>query len=198
MIFDPSYIIHSAGLLGIFIIILIESGFVFGFFLPGDTLLFSAGIFAHVGLFFVQPLIVLCISAAIIGGYIGYFSGKKIGPRLFKKEESLFFKKKYVKTAEDFYNKYGNLTILFARFIPFVRTFSPIIAGIGNMPKRTFTFFNIIGGIFWPTIVILLGYYVGEKIPYIEFYLLPIMLGVIALSVIPLIIPLVSKVCGNK
>lgn len=183
---DTVSIIQTAGLIGIFLIIFSESGLFFGFFLPGDSLLFTAGLFSQAGFFPVVPLILGCIVAAILGGFVGYITGKKIGAKLFNKEASIFFKKKYVYQAEHFYNKHGSLTIMIARFIPIVRTFAPIVAGIGKMRPHTFVFFNIASGIVWPLIVVSVGYLLGAKIPNAEEYLLPITLAVIVISVAPI------------
>ncbi len=183
---DSVNIIQTAGLIGIFLIIFAESGLFFAFFLPGDSLLFTAGLFAQAGLFPVWPLVFGCIIAAILGGFAGYITGRKVGPRLFNKEASIFFKKKYVYEAEHFYNKHGSVAIIVARFIPIVRTFAPIVAGIGKMRSHTFFFFNILSGIIWPVIVVSAGYFIGSKVPNAEEYLLPITLGVIVISLAPI------------
>ncbi len=190
---DPIQIVQTAGLIGIFLIIFAESGVFFGFFLPGDSLLFTAGVFAHLGFFNIEVLIFGCIVSAILGGFVGYYTGKKLGPRLFVKEASIFFKKKYVLEAEYFYKKHGNAAILLARFIPIVRTFAPIMAGVGKMKSSTFSILNIISGIIWPLVVTGLGYYIGSKIPNAQHYLLPISLGIILLSVTPVILRFTRK-----
>lgn len=190
---DPVHIIQTAGLIGIFLVIFAESGVFFGFFLPGDSLLFTSGIFAHLGFFNIEILILGCIVSAIMGGFVGYFTGKSVGPRLFVKEASIFFKKKYVLEAEHFYKKHGNAAILLARFIPIIRTFAPIMAGVGKMKLLTFSILNIISGIIWPLIVSFVGYYVGSKIPNAQHYLLPITLGIILLSIAPIILRMFSK-----
>ncbi len=183
---DPITIIQTVGLVGIFLIIFAESGLFFGFFLPGDSLLFTAGLFASTGFFPLTSLIVGCIIAAILGDSVGYFTGKKIGPRLFTKDSSFFFNKKHAITAEKFYKKYGSKTIVLARFIPIIRTFAPIVAGVGQMKYKKFVFFNIFSGILWPLVMILAGYYVGRYIPNAEEYLLPITLGIIFVSLAPI------------
>lgn len=191
--FDTINIVQTAGLIGIFIIIFSESGLFFAFFLPGDSLLFTAGLFAQAGLFPIVPLIIGCIIAAILGGLIGYFTGWKVGRKLFDKEASVFFKKKYVQEAENFYKKHGSATILIARFVPIIRTFAPIVAGIGKMRSGTFIFFNILSGIIWPVVVVLLGYFIGAKIPNAEHYLLPITMSVVLISVAPIIFNITKK-----
>lgn len=190
---EPVTIVKTAGLIGIFLIIFAESGVFFAFFLPGDSLLFTAGVFAHLGFFDIETLILGCIIAAIMGGFVGYITGKKLGPRLFVKEASIFFKKRYVLEAEHFYKKHGNTAILLARFIPIIRTFAPIMAGVGKMKLSTFSVLNIISGIIWPVIVSLLGYYIGSKIPNAEHYLLPISLGIILLSITPFMLRFTRK-----
>ncbi len=193
MILEPIHIIQTAGLIGIFLIIFAESGVFFGFFLPGDSLLFTSGIFAHLGFFNIDTLIFGCIISAILGGFVGYYTGRKVGPRLFVKEASLFFKKKYVLEAEHFYQKHGNTAILLARFIPIIRTFAPIMAGVGKMKQSTFLVLNIISGIIWPLVVTVLGYYIGSKIPNAQHYILPISLGIILISVTPIILRFARK-----
>jgi membrane-associated protein len=194
---DPVHIIQTAGLIGIFLVIFAESGVFFGFFLPGDSLLFTSGIFAHLGFFNIEILVLGCIASAILGGFVGYYTGKKVGPRLFVKEASLFFKKKYVLEAEHFYQKHGNAAILLARFIPIIRTFAPIMAGVGKMRLATFSVLNIMSGIIWPLVVTVLGYYIGSKIPNAQHYLLPISLGIILLSVAPIILRFARKLISK-
>jgi membrane-associated protein len=190
--FDPMTIIKTVGLLGIFLIIFAESGLFFGFFLPGDTLLFVAGIFASQGFLDIRLLLLLCIIAAILGDTVGYWTGKKFGPKLFKKDEGFFFKKKRLDDAEDFYKKHGKYTIILARFLPIIRTFAPIVAGIGKMKYLTFLKYNILGGIFWATLMLLLGYFLGRVIPNPDIYILPIVAVIFVISFLPLIVRFVS------
>ncbi len=164
-----------------------ESGLFFGFFLPGDSLLFSAGLIAASGFFDIKVLIVGCIIAAIFGDSIGYWMGKVMGPKLFYKDKGFFFKKKRIDDAEAFYKKHGIYTIVIARFIPIIRTFAPIVAGIGKMRYRTFISYNIIGGVLWVTLLISLGYFLGSLIPNPDTYILPIIVVIIFISLIPLI-----------
>jgi membrane-associated protein len=187
---DPAFIIKTAGLLGIFLIVFAESGLFFGFFLPGDTLLFASGIFALQGLFSISAVILTCALGAIAGGMIGYWSGATMGRRLFERKSSFFFNKDRIYDVERFYTKHGPITILIARFIPFARTFSPIVAGVGKMKYRSFTFFNIIGGIVWATIVPLAGFYLGAFIPNPDRFLLPVALLVVGISFVPFILKL--------
>jgi membrane-associated protein len=183
---DPVTIIKAVGLIGIFLIVFAESGLFFGFFFPGDSLLFTAGLFAHAGVLPFLPLLVGCIFAAILGDSVGYFTGFKLGPKIFTKEDSLFFKRKYLVDAQNFYEKYGKKTIVLARFVPFVRTFAPIVAGVGQMKYRTFITYNIIGGIVWPVLMLSLGYYVGSFFPNAEHYLILITAIMILISIVPI------------
>jgi len=146
---DLPMLIKAIGYFGIFFIIFAESGLFFGFFLPGDSLLFTAGLLASQGYFDIAILILLTTLGAILGDQIGYLFGKKVGPKIFNYDESLLFKKKYITDAENFYQKHGKKTIILARFVPIVRTFVPILAGVGKMHYRTFFSYNIIGGILW-------------------------------------------------
>jgi membrane-associated protein len=155
-----------------------------GFFLPGDTLLFGAGIVAAQGLLPLGWLLVIVILAAIIGDNVGYSIGRRTGKRLFNKKESILFKPDHLERAEKFYEQHGGKTIILARFVPIVRTFAPMVAGIGKMPRRRFMFFNIIGGSLWGGGVTLLGYWLGSKMPWIGDYMTPVILGVVGLSVV--------------
>ena len=188
---DPEFIIKTAGLLGIFLIVFSESGLFFGFFLPGDTLLFASGLFAFQGCFPISLLIAIVAVAAILGGNIGYWSGKTMGRKLFERDMSFLFNKKRIYDIENFYKKYGPLTIVFSRFIPFVRTFSPIVAGVGLMRRSIFNLYNVLGGVLWATIVPLLGYYFGRLIPNPDELVLPVAILVLSFSFIPLLIKIV-------
>jgi len=182
---DLPMLIKTIGYLGIFLIIFTESGLFFGFFLPGDSLLFTAGILASQGYLNIVLVIILIILGAVLGDQIGYLFGKKFGPNIFKRDESFFFKKKYVTKAENFYKKYGKKTVLFARFIPVVRTFIPILAGVSKMNYKTFVTYNIIGGIIWGMSITLLGYFLDQRIPNINTYLIPILLLIVFLLMLP-------------
>ncbi len=184
-ILNPNKLIITFGLIGIIFVIFAESGLFFGFFLPGDSLLFTAGLFASQGYFPLSILILGTFLAAIIGDNVGYWTGKKLGPALFVKEDSIFFKRKHIAEAQHFYEKYGKKTIILSRFIPIVRTFAPIVAGIGNMEYRIFLTYNILGGFIWTFGITLLGYFLGKTIPNVDKYLLPIILIIIAISFLP-------------
>lgn len=166
-------LIQSGGILLIAAIVFAESGLLIGFFLPGDTLLFTAGFFAAQGHFNIYVLIAAIVIAAIVGDNVGYSIGRRTGHRVFKKEDGIFFHKKHIQNAEKFYERHGGKTIILARFIPAVRTFAPVVAGVGKMPRKRFMFFNVIGGFFWGVSVTLLGYWLGSKIDNIEAYILP-------------------------
>jgi membrane-associated protein len=185
---NPEFLVHAAGLIGVIGIIFAESGLFFGFFLPGDSLLFTAGLFASQGYLNIWLLVIGCALAAIIGDSVGYAFGRRIGPALFSREDSFFFHKKHADRAKSFYEKYGVKTILFARFIPVVRTFAPIIAGIGGMQYRTFVRWNILGGIIWTFLLTFLGYFLGSAFPATEKYLGRIVILIILVSFIPVII----------
>jgi len=178
-------ILPQIGYLGIFAIIFAESGLFFGFFFPGDSLLFTAGFLASQGVFEIKILALLCFIAAVLGDSVGYWFGKKVGPRLFNRENSLFFHKENLIKAKGFYEKHGGKTIVLARFMPFIRTFAPIVAGIGEMKYSAFLSFNIIGGLGWAVGISALGYFLGVKVGNVDKYLLPIILLIVFVSVLP-------------
>lgn len=190
---DPAFLIETLGLVGVFSIVFAESGLFFGFFLPGDSLLFTAGLLASQGHFNVILLWLGCMAAAIIGDSVGYAFGKKVGTKLFYREDSFFFHKNHIDRTRAFYEKHGKKTIILARFVPIVRTFAPILAGIGQMDYRTFVSYNVIGGILWSTLLIFLGFILGSTVPSIDRYLLPIIIGIIALSFIPIVIEWIKQ-----
>ncbi len=185
MHFDLNQIIQTVGYLGLFIIVFAESGLFFGFFLPGDSLLVTAGLLATQGIFKIYFLIPLLVFAAISGDSAGYWIGKKFGPRIFNKENSLFFDKKHIETAGDFYKEHGKKTIILARFIPYVRTFAPIVAGIGEMDYKEFLTYNVVGGTIWATLMLVIGYFLGKTIPNVDHYIIPIIVIIVILSFVP-------------
>ena len=190
---DPEVIVRAAGLAGVLAVIFAESGLFFGFFLPGDSLLFTAGLLASRGFISLTGLLVGGIFFAILGDAVGYAFGKKVGPALFKKEDSLFFNKKHVEKARAFYEKHGAKAIIMARFVPIVRTFAPIVAGVAGMPYRKFFIFNATGGVLWIVSMTMLGYVLGKSITNIDAYVLPIIIAIILLSILPSIIPPVLR-----
>lgn len=177
--------IISFGYVGIALVIFAESGLFAGFFLPGDSLLVTVGLLASQGIFSIFILVPLLAAAAILGDSAGYWSGRKYGKRLFQKEESLFFHKKNIERAQRFYEKHGGKAIVLARFVPVVRTFAPIVAGIADMNYRHFLVYNIVGGLLWAVGLTLLGYFLGSAIPDVDIYLLPIIAAVVVLSILP-------------
>lgn len=197
-ILDPKFIVNVLGLIGVAGVIFAETGLFFGFFLPGDSLLFTAGIFASRGIIDIYALLFLGFIMAVLGDSTGYTFGKKIGPAIFKKEDSWLFSKKRIKQAQDFYEKHGKKTIILARFVPIVRTFAPILAGVGNMPYRVFLKYNIIGGFIWIFGVSLLGYFFGKFIPGVDKYLIPIIALIIAISFLPPLFHIIKEKRTSK
>ena len=188
MSLDPRDLLVAFGTIGLFAMVFAESGMLVGFFLPGDSLLFTAGLFAAQGALSLPVILVGCFIAAVAGDQVGYLFGRRVGPSLYKREDSRFFKQEHVEKSQAFFARHGAKTIVLARFVPIVRTFAPILAGVGNMPYRTFTAFNVVGGFLWAVGVTLLGYWLGGAIPDIDRYLLPIIAVIIALSVLPMAI----------
>ncbi len=182
---DPMFLIKAAGLVGVLAIVFAESGLFFGFFFPGDSLLFTAGFLASQGILPIVWLVVGCFIAAAVGDSVGYAFGKAVGEKFFNRDDSLFFKKRYAEEARLFYEKHGASAIFLARFIPIVRTFAPIAAGVGLMKYRTFIIFNVAGGFVWSFGFILAGYFLGRTVPGIDQYILPIVLLIIIISILP-------------
>lgn len=184
---DPQQLIRSFGTIGLILIIFAESGLLIGFFLPGDSLLFTAGLFASQGKLNLAVILVGCFLAAVIGDQVGYAFGKRVGPSIFQRPNSRFFKQEHVERANEFFEEHGAKTIVMARFVPVVRTFAPILAGVGTMKYRTFLAYNIVGGLLWAVGVTLLGYFLGDAIgaDNIDKYLLPIIFVIIVISLIP-------------
>lgn len=182
---DLAKIIESVGLAGIFLVIFAETGLLVGFFLPGDSLLFTAGFLASKGIFNLAILAVGCFIASVLGNFVGYAFGHKVGRRLFDREDSIWFHKKHLLRAEEFYKKHGGKTIILARFIPIIRVFAPIVAGMGKMHYKTFVFYNILGGAFWTFGLTTAGFYLGKTVPDVDKYLLPIVVTIIVVSFLP-------------
>ncbi len=182
---DPKFLIEAAGLFGIIAIIFAESGLFFGFFLPGDSLLFTAGLLASQSLLNLWILYFGALLAAILGDAVGFWFGKKAGPKIFTKEDSFFFNKAHITRSEKFFAKYGKKAIILARFMPIIRTFTPILAGVGNMPYKIFFSYNVIGGFIWVTGMVFGGYWFGKLIPDPDRFLLPILGIIILVSILP-------------
>ncbi|HEX4662024.1 MAG TPA: VTT domain-containing protein [Candidatus Saccharimonadales bacterium] len=188
---DVAHFIQIFGVFGVAAIIFAESGLLIGFFLPGDTLLFTAGFLAHQNLIGVNvhTLAGILFVAAALGDSVGYAFGRRIGRKLFQRQDSLLFSKENVQRAELFYEKHGSKTIVLARFIPVVRTFAPIVAGVAKMNYKTFLIFNLSGSLLWAAGITYLGYFVGgwfkSKGIDVDHYLLPVVLTVTILSFVP-------------
>lgn len=187
---DLVALIKAAGYLGLFGIVFAESGLLIGFFLPGDSLLFTAGVLASQGFLDIWILTPLMFIAAVVGDSVGYTFGKHVGPAIFNRKDSIFFHKDHLARAHLFYEKHGGRTIILARFIPIVRTFAPIVAGVGRMRYMRFLSYNIIGAALWAVGVTLLGYFLGAAFPNVERYLFPIIIVIILTSIAPNIIHL--------
>jgi membrane-associated protein len=182
---DLVSLVRTGGYIVLFAIIFAETGLFLGFFLPGDSLLFVAGLVAAEGTLHVGLLLFLIVTAAILGNVVGYAFGYKVGPALFRREDSLLFKKSHVIKAHNFYEKHGSKAIMIARFMPIVRTFAPIVAGVAKMTFRSFMVYNILGAFIWVFLLVLLGYWLGNSIPNIDHYILPIVAVIIFLSILP-------------
>jgi len=182
---DPKSLIEAFGTLGLFAIVFAESGILAGFFLPGDSLLFTAGLLASEGVLNYPIIVTGCFVAAVAGDQVGYLIGRRYGPALFRRPDSRFFHKRNVDRARAYFDEHGSKTVVLARFIPVVRTFTPVVAGVGQMDYRKFVTFNVIGGFLWAVGVTTLGFVLGEAIPDIERYLLPMIMVIVVVSFIP-------------
>ncbi len=191
--FDLIALIKAVGYLGLFGIVFAESGLFVGFFLPGDSLLFTAGFLASQGFLDLQILMIITFIGAVLGDNFGYAFGKKIGHRIFNKEDSLLFHRDHLERAQKFYEKHGGKTLILARFMPVARTFAPILAGVGKMNFKTFFLYNITGGFLWAIGLTWAGYYLGSIIPDIDKYLLPIIGLIVFLSILPSLIHLLKN-----
>lgn len=178
-------IIQSGGLLLIAIIVFGESGMFIGFFFPGDTLLLTAGVFAAQGKLSLAAIIPVVALAAIAGDNVGYLIGKRYGRHLFNRSDGVLFRKEYVKRAEDFFDRFGNKAMLFAHFVPVVRTFAPPVAGLANMKRHQFVIFDAIGDTAWAAVVTLIGYWFGSRIPGIDRYILLVVAAAVLLTLGP-------------
>ncbi|TSC85538.1 MAG: membrane-associated protein [Parcubacteria group bacterium Gr01-1014_8] len=184
--YDLGQLIQLIGYPGLFAIIFAESGLIIGFFLPGASLLFTAGFLASQGFLDIRIIVPLVAIAAILGDNVGYWFGAKVGVRFFEKPNSRFFKQEYLERTKRFYAKYGTRTIFFARFVPIVRTFAPILAGVANMDYRTFMFYNMLGGALWASGISYLGYTLGEVLPQTADYIEFVVLAIIFVTTLPL------------
>ncbi|MFD5103613.1 DedA family protein [Streptomyces albidochromogenes] len=196
---DPDYLLEQFGLIGLLVIVFAESGLLIGFFLPGDSLLFTTGLLVTTGALD-TPLWLVCTLvclAAIIGDQVGYLFGRKVGPALFKRPDSRLFKQENVEKAHDFFEKYGPKSLVLARFVPIVRTFTPIIAGVSRMNYRSFITYNIIGGVLWGAGVTLLGASLG-KVDFVHKNIEAILILIVLISVVPIVVEYLRARGKNK
>lgn len=184
-IYDVESLVRTGGLLVLIAIVFVETGLLVGFFLPGDSLLVTAGIFAARGDLDLLTLNTTLSLAAIAGDTVGYGIGARTGPKIFTKEDSLFFHRKHLISAKEFYDRHGGFTIFIARFVPIIRTFAPVVAGVGAMQYRKFLSYNVFGGIFWVMTTTLAGYFLGTMIPNIQEHIQLVIAIVIVLSLLP-------------
>jgi membrane-associated protein len=185
---DVRGLVAAGGYVALAIIVFVETGLMVGFFLPGDSLLVTAGLFAAKGDLNIVLLNALLMTCAILGDATGYMIGRKLGPALFRREDSLLFKKKHLIATHDFYERHGGKTIIIARFVPIVRTFAPVVAGMGNMSYRRFAMFNIVGAIGWVFSMTMLGYLLVTIFPATEKHIEKVIIIVIFVSLLPGII----------
>ena len=193
---DPEKLLREGGFYVVVFVIFAETGLFFGFFLPGDYLLFLAGMFVATGRLDVNiyVLILGLFIAAVAGNFTGYWFGRKTGPMLYSRKDSFFFKKRYLLVAEKYYRKQGAFALIMGRFVPIVRTFAPIFAGIVKLEIKKFAIYNVVGAILWIASLTLLGYFLGKRFAQqIEEYLVYIIIGFIIITTIPLIITFVKK-----
>jgi membrane-associated protein len=189
---DPQWLISTFGLIGILVLVFAESGLLIGFFLPGDSLLFTTGLLIAGGTYLHQPLWLMCLLisiAAVLGDQFGYLFGRRFGPALFRRPDSRLFKQENLTRAAAFFDRYGARSIVLARFVPIVRTFTPIVAGASRMHYRTFLIFNVIGGVLWSCGVTILGYFLGQ-VSFVKSNIELILIAIVAISVIPIAIEL--------
>jgi membrane-associated protein len=182
---DVRGLIQLGGLLMVCIIVFVETGLFVGFFLPGDSLLVTAGVFAATGDLHLGALLLGASACAVVGDQTGYWIGRKAGGALYRRPDSLFFKRSHLERAHAFYERYGAKTIVIARFVPIVRTFAPAVAGAAEMHYRTFVTYNVIGGLLWVWSMVLVGYFLGRSVPNIEQHMHIVIVIVILLSMMP-------------
>ncbi|TQJ75529.1 DedA family protein [Streptomyces sp. SLBN-31] len=196
---DPNYLLDTFGIWGLLLIVFAESGLLIGFFLPGDSLLFTCGLLITSNQlnFPLWGAIALICVAAILGDQAGYMFGKKVGPSLFNRPDSRLFKQENVVKAHEFFEKYGPKSLVLARFVPIVRTFTPIIAGVSGMKYRSFLTFNVIGGVLWGAGVTLLGSWLG-KIDFVKNNIEAILILIVLVSVVPIIIEFLRARSKNR
>jgi membrane-associated protein len=197
---NPESIIHYGGIYLLLFVVFAETGLFLGFFLPGDSLLFTAGLLCstHILELHISVLIILIIVAAVAGNMVGYAFGKKVGVLLFKRKSGFFFRQEHLVTANEFYKKHGKKTIILSRFFPIVRTFAPIVAGIVRLDYYRFFIFSLVGAFFWVCILVLAGYFLGEYVPKTKDYLGYIVIFLIVITSIPFIYNSIRKKISKK
>ncbi|WP_444948051.1 DedA family protein [Micromonospora ureilytica] len=189
---DPQWLISAFGLVGILLIVFAESGLLIGFFLPGDSLLFTTGLLVVDGIYLHQPLWLMCLLvsiAAVLGDQFGYAFGRRFGPALFRRPDSRLFKQGNLTRAQRFFERYGARSIVLARFVPIVRTFTPVVAGASRMRYRQFLIYNVLGGALWACGVTTLGYFLG-RVTFVRSNIELILIGIVVVSVIPVAVEL--------
>jgi membrane-associated protein len=186
-------LVRSGGAPLVCIIVFIETGLFVGFFLPGDSLLITAGIFAAAGVIPLKWLLLPVMACAIVGDQLGYWIGRTMGPALYKKEDSLLFRRSHLQRAHDFYEKYGGRAVILARFVPIVRTFCPPVSGAAKMPYQRYVMFDIVGGVAWVSATILGGYFLGRTVPNISQRIHYVIIVVVIVSILPAIIGLLRS-----
>lgn len=189
LITDPEQIIQTGGLILILLIIFAENGIFFGFFLPGDTLLFTTGLLCSTGHFDISIylLLVSISGSAFLGSAFGYYFGQRAGKSLLHRKENLFYKRKYLDSAQAFFERHGGFALIMARFLPIIRTFAPIIAGMTKFEYSKFLYYNILGGTIWVFLMLLLGYFIGFFIPQAKDYIEYLILGIVIITWIPVV-----------
>ena len=184
----PGHLISIFGTVGLLVMIFVESGLLVGFFLPGDSLLFTAGLLASQGRLNLAVVMIGSALAAIAGDQVGYGIGRRLGPALFRRPDARLFKRRHLERATAYFDTHGNKTIVLARFIPVIRTFTPTIAGASGMSYRSFVMFNALGGIAWGSGLTIAGYTLGETVPNVDRYLLPIIALIVVVSAVPAVL----------
>ena len=192
---DPEYLLSHGGIYIVCLIVFAETGLFFGFFLPGDYLLFLAGLFCALNKIDVTIVEMFfgILSAGILGNFAGYWFGYRAGPMLFNRKDSFIFKRKYVVMAEEFYQKYGGSALIIGRFVPIIRTFAPIFAGVVKLDFKKFVLYNVLGAFIWVSLLTLTGYYLGSEFPGIIDYVEYIIIGLIVIAFLPIIIALIKR-----
>jgi membrane-associated protein len=197
-VYDVKSLVMWAGYAGLFIIVFAETGLLVGFFLPGDSLLVTAGLFAATGDLNIFYINLLLVPAAVLGNTAGYWIGHKSGPRLFRKEQSLLFRKDYLIKTKNFYEKHGPFTLVITRFMPILRTFAPIVAGIGQMKYSKFLYYNVFSAVLWIVTMTMTGYYLGRVVPNVDKHIEIVIVIVVVLSLLPAVIKFLKHRYSKK